>query len=470
MLKGANRLTDKVYEYCLKQGLLKPGMKVIVGVSGGADSVCLLKLLYEMKDALDLTLVCVHIEHGIRGEESLADRDFVKDLCEGLDIKLKIHEEDVPAFAKLRSMTLEEAGRYVRYKAFDEALKEEGADVIAVAHHKGDQAETVIFNMIRGSGLRGGSGMAPCNGKLIRPLLAVTREEIEGYLKDINQEYRTDSTNEDEGYSRNAIRNRIIPGLEEIISGAVDHIAAWADEAREADDYLRDLAAPAYERAVSENGALYRVDIKALTEEPPIIQRYVLRSLLTRLYTSHKDLEALHVKSLADLCLKQSGRSISLPRGKEAKREGDHLLVGRAKDINPEKEKTDTMLIVGGETVIEGHGIFTACVEDMVPGLDIPDSIYTKWFDYDKIISDVHIRSRRQGDYLTIGRDESRKKLKNYLIDEKVPASARDHMLVLADDSHIMWVVGMRISEHYKIDKETKHVLKIEYKEMADGR
>lgn len=470
MLNGANRLTQKVYDFCLGQGLLAPGMKVIVGISGGADSVCLLKMLNEMKEALDLELICVHIEHGIRGEESRADRDFVKDLCLKMGIKLKIYEEDVPGIARDKSMTLEEAGRYVRYEAFRTELEGEGADAIAVAHHKGDQAETVLFNMIRGSGLKGISGMAPKNGKIIRPLLTLTRDEIEGYLRDAGQDYRIDSTNNDEGYTRNAIRNRIIPELEKTVSGALDHIVQASDEAREADDYIRDKAAPVYKRSVSRKGGLYRVEIEELTQEPPIIQRYVLRSLLTDLYTSHKDLEALHVQSLADLCHKQSGRCLSLPKGMEARREGQCLLIGAALDLDPEEDEINIPLDTDGETLIPGRGVFRAQIADREEGADIPDSLYTKWFDYDKIVSGVRVRTRMAGDHLTIGPDEKRKKLKNYLIDEKVPASDRDHMLVLADGSHIIWVVGMRISQHYKIDKETTRVLKIDYKEMAYGR
>ena len=470
MLKGADRLTEKVYGFCREQGLLDRGTKVIAGVSGGADSVCLLRMLDEMKEALDLTITCVHIEHGIRGEESRADRDFVRDLCAGMGIELKIYEEDVPRIARERSMTLEEAGRYVRYEAFRRELEKRGADVIAVAHHKGDQAETVLFNMIRGSGLKGISGMAPRNGNLIRPLLILTREEIEEYLRNKGQAYRIDSTNNDEGYSRNAIRNSIIPGLCEIAPAASENIVRAADEAREADDYIRSQAAPVYDRTVSRKDDLYRVDIDKLSEEPGIIVRYVLRSLLTGIYTSHKDLEALHVKSLADLCFKQSGRYLSLPKGIGAKKEGNYLLIGSAKALEPDRREINILLNTDGETKVPGYGSFFASVEEWDAASEIPDSYYTKWFDYDKIISGVRIRTRMSGDYLTIGEEEKKKKLKKYLIDEKVPSSDRDRMLVLADGSHIIWVTGMRISQHYKIGKETRRVLKIKYKEMAYGR
>ncbi len=470
MLKGAGKLTERVYDFCIEQGLLRRGMKVIAGVSGGADSVCLLRMLDEMKEALDLTIICVHIEHGIRGEESRADRDFVRDLCAEMGIELKIYEEDVPGIAKERSMTLEEAGRCVRYEAFKKEFAKKGADAIAVAHHRGDQAETVLFNMIRGSGLKGISGMTAKNGSIIRPLLILSREDIEEYLRDMGQDFRIDSTNADEGYSRNALRNCIIPELRRIAAGADEHIVRAADEAREADDYLRSQAAPVYKRAVSGKGDLYRVDIDKLAGEPGIIVRYVLRSLLTNIYTSHKDLEALHVRSLADLCYKQSGRCLSLPRGMGARKEGNYLLVGRIFGTESECEDINMALNTGGESPVPGYGSFYTRLEEWDGTGDIPDSHYTKWFDYDKIVNGVRIRTRMTGDYLTIGEDEKKKKLKNYLIDEKVPSSERDHKLVLADGSHIIWIVGMRISQHYKISKETRRILKIEYKEMQYGR
>ena len=469
MLNGANRLTQKVYDHCVGEGLLRYGMKVIVGVSGGADSVCLLKMLYEMKEALGLELSCVHIEHGIRGAESRADRDFVRNLCLGMGVDLKIIEKDVPAIARDESMSLEEAGRYVRYRAFREELEERSADVIAVAHHKGDQAETVLFNMIRGSGLKGLSGMAPVNDRIIRPLLILTRSEIEEYLKEEGQDYRIDSTNKDEGYSRNAIRNRIIPELEETVLGAADHIARCADEIREADEYIRKRAEEAYNDCVVKQGGIYRVDISSLKDREPIIRRYVVRALLTGLYSSLKDLEALHVGQILDLILKQSGRSVDLPKGITALREGGYILVGRYEDIRPKREPVCIMLNEAGYTQIPSGGTFKAVVEAYDKSEPIPDSDYTKWFDYDKIMSGVQVRNRKEGDYLTIGTGEDRKKLKKYLIDEKVPSSDRDGLLVLADGSHIVWVVGMRISEHYKVREGTGRVLKITYSDKETG-
>lgn len=470
---------------CISEGLLHPGMKVIAGVSGGADSVCLLRMLKEMAGKLGLEIICVHIEHGIRGEESRRDMEFVRKLCSDLDILLKIYEEDVPARAAELSMTVEEAGRYIRYEAFEKEAERTGADAIAVAHHLGDQAETVLFNLIRGSGLKGVSGMAPGRGKIIRPLLNVTRMQIEGYLNDLGQDYCSDSTNADTAYSRNGIRRLVLPELERIVTGAAEHIARAAREIREADDFIRDEAARAREetvtaeKAVTEpvaadktgpggfkisRGTVYRVDIGKLIEKPAIIRRYIIRFVLTDIYSSHKDLETVHVEEVLDLADKQSGRSVMLPAGIMALREGDKIGIGYGKDLFPARTADEgTELEKEGITEVPGVGIFESRLEDY-DGSEPPDELYTKWFDYDRISDVVLLRTRKAGDYLTIGSGEQHKKLKKYLVDEKVPVSARESLILMADGDHIMWVVGMRISSHYKITAETKRVLKVIYK------
>ncbi|MCR5356158.1 MAG: tRNA lysidine(34) synthetase TilS [Lachnospiraceae bacterium] len=470
-----NPLADKVYKYSIDQGLLKEGMGVIAGVSGGADSVCLLRILKEIEPVLKLKLYAVHIEHGIRGAESRADMDFVKELCKGLNVPLNVYEEDVPVRAAELKMTVEEAGRHIRYEAFNKEAKLQNADAIAVAHHMGDQAETVLFNMIRGSGLKGISAMAPRRGNIIRPLLNVSREEIEAYLNDIGQGYRTDSTNKDTGYSRNGIRNLIVPELESIVSGAVKHIAAAADEVREADDYIRQEAGRVRDKAVSVTApeenvpGVYDIDIGSISKEPPVIGRYVVRSVITDIYLSHKDLEALHVNEVLKLTEGQSGRSVTLPRGITARRDGDHILIGRTEDVSSHEGKLCVKLDTEGKTVIPG-GVFTACIEPYDKEQIIPDGLYTKWFDYDKIVDGVFVRNRRSGDHLVIDDKGHDKKLKNYLIDEKVPALKRDELILLADGSHIMWIPGMRISSHYKITHDTKRVLKIEFKGENNGQ
>lgn len=496
-------LTSKVYKYSIREGLIKSGMKVVAGVSGGADSVCLLRMLKEIADEIPLEIICVHIEHGIRGDESRRDLEFVRDLCERLMVPLKIYEEDIPKKAAELKMSVEEAGRYARYEAFDKEAEAAGADAIAVAHHMGDQAETVLFNLSRGSGLKGVSGMSARRGKIIRPLLTVSREQIEAYLKDIGQDHCTDSTNTDTLYSRNGIRGLVLPELERIVNGAAAHIARAADEIREADDYIRQVALkardtivkpetvgggtaysgdPVYSGVRADSGKpdnegsasrTYRIDIPALTSEPPIIRRYVIRSVLTDIYSTLKDLEALHVDEVLELAGKQSGRSIMLPKGIAAMREGDKIMIGSGNVIFSGKgfcsETGDSIDIdTTGNTVIPNIGMLSARIDPIDANEPVPNGLYTKWFDYDKIKNGLRVRGRQEGDYLTISDDGQRKKLKKYLIDEKVPLSRRDSLVLIADGNHIVWAVGMRISAHYKITEATKRVLKLTFTDVRD--
>ena len=475
-----NKQTLNVYRYCINKGLIYDGIKLIVGVSGGADSVCLLRMLKEMEEVISLSLTAVHFEHGIRGEESLRDMEFVRELCEEYNIPLKLYRENVPAKAKELSMTIEEAGRYLRYEAFDKELKEEGADAIAVAHHLNDQAETVLFNMARGSGIKGISGISPSRGRIIRPLLSVSRTCIEAYLNDIGQTYCVDSTNFDTTYSRNGIRAVVVPELERIVNGAAEHIACVADELREADEYIGMAADRVYGEAV-QNGRLL---IEVLYNEPAIIRRYVVRKLLADIYTTHKDLEAVHVEEVLSLCDKQSGRSVSLPKGITARREGDAILffdqgsgnkdgtAGSAPskaqaDILKKQLETKTVYIkpeLNGITRIQGYGEFGLSIEEYDKTAEIPKEPYTKWFDYDKIVCGVLIRNRQDGDFITVDSDGHRKKLKKYLIDEKIPLSERNGLIMLADGAHIIWVIGHRISTGYKVDANTVRVLKVTFR------
>ncbi len=464
-------LSTEVYEYCLEKGLLYDGIRVIVGISGGADSVCLLKVLLEISEVMKMDIVCVHVEHGIRGEESRRDRDFVKDLCDKCGIMLKIHEEDVPARAKELKMTVEEAGRYIRYEAFEEERRAYGADAIAVAHHMDDQAETVLFNISRGSGLRGAAGIAPKRGNIIRPLLMVNRAGIEAYLSETGQDHCTDSTNEDTLYSRNRIRNLVLPELERVVKGASRHIAELAGEMREADAYIRDRAGEVSKEAVRvcgpRDGRVYEIDRSRLIKEPEIIGRYVVRSVLAEIYTTYKDLGSIHVNDVLRLCSLQSGKKIILPKGVVAAREGNVIRISSEGGDTGTTAGIYTELNIGEDTVIPGYGKFHAVIRPRDPDMVISNEVCTKWFDYDKINGGLFVRNRREGDYLTFGENGHRKKLKKYLIDEKVPASKRESLLLIADGDHVVWVVGKRISGHYKVTAETVRVLEVTFTEAG---
>lgn len=211
-------MEQKVNAYIQKYHMLEKGEKIVIGVSGGADSVCLLFLLLSLRSEWDLKLQAVHVHHGLRGADADADEQYVRKLCQVQDVPLYVFHEDVKAYAKERGMTEEEAGRVLRRERFVQIKNETGASKIVLAHHKNDNVETVLWNLSRGSGIRGAGGIRPKNGDWIRPLLCVTREEIEDYLGERKIAYCEDATNKEDDYTRNRLRNHVIPYLQEEIN------------------------------------------------------------------------------------------------------------------------------------------------------------------------------------------------------------------------------------------------------------
>ena len=230
---------QKVFAYMEEHAMIHAGDKVIAGVSGGADSMCLLFVLLDYRRLLPFSLTVAHVEHGVRGQESIGDARFVEKICREHKIDYRLVSCQVVEIAKREKLSVEEAGRRARYEAFERIREEMGADKIAVAHNQDDQAETVLFQIARGSGLRGAGGIRPVRGNIIRPLLCLSRAEIEAYLRGRSQTWRTDATNSGLDYARNRIRHQILPVFEkEINSASRAHIAALAQELQHVQAYM----------------------------------------------------------------------------------------------------------------------------------------------------------------------------------------------------------------------------------------
>ena len=230
---------QRVKAYIEKYHMLQNGDKVIVGISGGADSVCLLFMLLELKKEMDISIVAVHVHHGLREGSADADEAYVRELCERQQIRLIVCHEDVKAYAQQQKLTVEEAGRNIRRIRFEETLRACGGNKIALAHHQNDNAETLLWNLCRGCGLRGAGGIAPAEGDYIRPLLCLERREIEVYLADRGISYCIDETNLEDTYTRNRIRSQVIPYLEaEINPRAVQHMSDTMEQLRLLGEYV----------------------------------------------------------------------------------------------------------------------------------------------------------------------------------------------------------------------------------------
>lgn len=458
----------KVEAYIQKMHMIQPGDRVCVGLSGGADSVCLFLILCTLSESMGFSLRAIHVEHGIRGEESQKDAEFVQRLCEERKAPLTLVSVDVPAYAKEQGLGLEEAARIKRYEAFLKNTKP--GDKVALAHHMDDEAETVLFQMVRGSGITGLSGMAPVRSEgertFIRPLLCVSREEIEHFLQKESRDYRTDATNADIAYSRNRIRKKVMPELRQVNEQAVPHICHMADSLRELEEYLSTEVHKWVKKAVRlEDGA--GISLTVLEEAPSIIQKELLLWTMEAVCGKRRDLCRVHVQSLLELMDLQSGKRVDLPYGMCAVKEYDVLRIFQVEEAVEDYE--ETLFFSGENDAVEillphQEGSLTFSIEKFDGNCGkIPKNSCTKWFNYDKIKDTIAVRNRREKDYFTIDEMGHRKKLKEYFIEQKVPVSKRGTVPLVAVGSEILWMPGGRTSENYRVYEDTEYILIITY-------
>jgi tRNA(Ile)-lysidine synthase len=461
-----------VQSYIDEHNMIKKGDRIVLGVSGGADSVCLFHVLIQLLSLFELTLFVVHVNHGIRGEEADEDETFVKDLCEKNNIQFEAYKADVPALAKLHGITEEEAGRNIRYEAFYDCFKKNKCNKIAIAHNKNDNAETILFHLFRGSGIKGLTGIPIIRNQIIRPILCVKREEIEVYLKENNFSYRNDRTNFTEDYSRNKIRHRIISyAQKELNNKVVEHIVNAANHLGEISSYLEKNTIKAYDKIVKkvDNVDIYELPVNLLKEEDRVIQKGIVRLVYENLAHGLKDVEALHIEQILSLQDREVGKRFYLPYKVVAEKGYDNIIISiqtkncKEKQTNQNPDSSsDQVLTVPGEFFLPYmNQTVQVSLKNYKKNMIIPKNGCTKWFDYDKIKNTVLIRTRKEGDFIQIDSLGNRKKIKSLFIDDKIPREQRNQLPLIADGNHIIWVVGGRMSEAYKVSDKTKIILEI---------
>lgn len=453
---------QKVRAYVEKYHMLTGGDKVIAGVSGGADSICLLFVLKELQKELGFGLFAVHVHHGLRGGPADADAEYVREVCRRENVPFSVFYKDVRDYAGRYGLTLEEAGREIRRSLFEETMEEQGGTRIALAHHLNDNAETVLWNLCRGTGLRGLGGIAPVRGVWIHPLLCVKRREIESYLKNWGISYCTDETNLENIYTRNKIRNEVVPFLEQNVNEQASvHMAETAEQMRMLGEYVEDEC-ERWKRScmIREKTGLAVLQKKAYQAIPEALRPYVIHKVICEACGHQKDIGAVHVRLIRELMEKQVGRMLHLPYGVTALRCYEGI------SFSQKKEKDEEEYV----EIPEGRFVFRVWEQKGTKEV-FPENPYTKWFDYDIIKNTVKIRHREPGDYLTIDKTGNRQKLKRYFINEKVPQDIRKQIWLAADGSHIMWVVGYRQNQMYQVTERTRRILEIQfYKGGSYGR
>jgi len=460
---------DKIAAYIKKWNMLEPGDQVIVGISGGADSVCLLFVLHQLQQDLQLGLTGVHVNHGLRGSAADADEAFVKQLCEQLNIPCIIYHKNIKEIARERRRSEEEAGREVRREVFAEELRKTGGTKIALAHHQNDNAETLLLNLARGTGLRGLGGMHPVKEQMIRPLLCVTRQEIENWLAEQGISYCQDETNSSDGYTRNRIRNRVIPVLEDGVNiKTVPHISHTMEQLREVQQYLEQQIDLFYQNCVIIKEAEIILKKAPYEAAPQIIRRMLLKRILETLARAGRDIGGVHLESAEALMDLQVGRKVQLPYQIEAIRcyEGIRFVKERQIDVS----MAVIELPLNQEVRIGNQLVRTQVKDAIAKGGKTSEKLYTKQFDYDIIKSDVSIRTREAGDYIVIDTKGRRQKLKSFFINEKIPQEEREQILLIAEGNHVLWIVGYRRSMAYQVNEYTKKILEIEIHDITEEK
>ncbi|MDO5402044.1 MAG: tRNA lysidine(34) synthetase TilS [Eubacteriales bacterium] len=486
------RLEDAVGQIIEKYNMLEQCNNLIVGLSGGADSVCLLLVMKEYieKKNLNIKLHAIHVNHGIRGEEADEDQKFSQRLCAQLGVDFSCERVDIPRLAEESRQTEEEAGRNARYAIFERKAQELFNAKVAVAHHMNDQAETVIMNMLRGSSLKGMCGILPVRGRIIRPLLNVTRENIEEYLRELGQPYVIDQTNMDNEYTRNKIRSMVIPFLEKNVTPhAVDKVCEMAGSIQEVEEYIEFEVAEAYDKCVrtirhneNEPEDILLLAADEFLQLPPVIGKGVIHKALVKMAGAAKDIYKTNIEDVYELFNQQVDKKKSLPYKLSARRDYDGVTIGHAKYDSNEQEKefqiditslADTlepgvqvrlpleqMIYMAGEGAVYISNIVLELQESVDFSLN---NDYTKVFDYDRMKDNLVFRFRRAADRMVVTADGQTRKLKKEFIDRKIPKELRKQVMLLAAGSEVYWAVGVRRSEACLIDSATKSILRVTF-------
>lgn len=437
--------------------LIGPGQGVVAAVSGGADSVALLMCLHALAPRLGFTLYAAHLHHGIRGESANEDQSFTQALCQRLGVPFYTARADVPALAKALGQSLEEAGREARHAFLEEARLHFGAERIALAHHLDDQAESLLLHLFRGSGLAGLCGMRAARGALIRPLLGVRRQDIESYLLAEGQPWRTDETNfSAEAGTRNRLRLELLPYVEHRLNpNAARALAGTAQLLAQDEDFL--LALAQKELSAARNARGY--DRARLFALAPALRSRALRLALAEA-GAKRDVERRHVDMLTNLLSAGTGAHLDLP-GVLADISYESLL------LSPAREKSARPafclpLSLNGETQTP-LGVFFVSAYDGPLARDPAVAI----LDADKLPAELWVRPRQPGDrFFPLGAP-GHKKLKDFLIDRKVPRELREGPMVF-NGTNVLFAPGLGISEEVKTDEATRRRLRVTYMQTID--
>ncbi len=446
-------LESRVEAFVRQHGIFTPGSRIVIACSGGPDSLALVEVLLALRKKWRLSLGIAHFEHGIRGATSLADAEFVRAYAEEKGLSCRIVHEDVPAYAKRKKLSLETAARERRYAFLVETARGMGGGtLIATGHHAGDQAETVLMHILRGSGIDGLAGMRPRKGDIIRPLLFLSKEEIVDYCLKKGLQPRQDETNSLPDVERNRIRLELLPMLRNYRPSVDDALCRLAVAEAETADFLQAATTEAWDRVTAEQGRQLILRRKEYDEEHAAVRKALLRRAAERMGL-RSALGFSHYETLDEFCrFGESGKELTLPEGCVAECRYDTVLLRRAEV--PCGAWGEKALAFSGTARIEEIGL-TICISSMEPG-EIPNNSRIAIADLDALSSPLLVRSRRDGDSFRL-ENGGRQKVKSLLIDRKIPRELRNRVPIFTAGGEIFWVGGVRRAAVALVTAETRN-------------
>ncbi|MBN1689794.1 MAG: tRNA lysidine(34) synthetase TilS [Dehalococcoidia bacterium] len=471
MLANSKTLEKRISGFIREYGLISGGETVLVAVSGGPDSVCMLYVLHNLKEMLDIQLHIAHLDHGLRGDSG-ADAEYVKGLASAIGISATVERRDVAEWRSRRKISLEEAAREVRYRFLNDTARQAGSKRVAVGHTRDDQVETTLMHILRGSGIQGLRGLRPAAPMpygagedgiwVIRPLLEVARRETEAYCAQNNLQPRKDTSNDQVRFLRNRIRLELIPLLRQYNSDIEGALLRLSDLSGEDADFIDEQAASICSSMVTSEGLLTCLDSGKLRGLPLALQRRVFRILIQRACGSLRDIESVHVDALVRLLFSNTGRSVYLPGGKIVTNERNRMVVtapGSTACPWPVLD-CDYTLNIPGETKLPGWLVSATIMSE---NFFKDDDIFSASFDLSRIGRNLSVRGRKVGDrFHPLGMTHGRK-LQDFMVDSSIPRSWRDSVPIVCSPEQVVWIVGWRIDDRAKVTTSTQEVLRLDF-------
>ena len=467
--KGKGPLERRVWRFIREHGLVSGAETLVVGVSGGPDSVCLVHILASLQAQLGIKLWVAHLNHQLRGDDSEADARYVADLASQIGVPATIGYRDVEAYRREKRCSLEEAAREVRYAFLAEVATSVESSRVAVGHTTNDQLETVLMHLIRGSG--GLRGMSPTTqwGSLliVRPLLEVRREETEAYCQLHRLMPRSDSSNLSLSLLRNRIRHELLPLLRSYNPNIDKALLRTTHLLADDLSFLEEEVYQLWGEVVVEEGGTIILDSARVSRLPPALQRRLLRAVVRHLLGNLRDIEATHIEAMRAMTTKPAGKSLSLPRGLVFSTEYGRCLITR--DSAPlcplPTLEGEFPLLIPGETQLPGWQVRAKVVP--VEGFASPPQEFRADLDLDRAGSELMVRARRPGDrFQPLGMKQP-KKLQDFMVDAKIPRQWRGRVPLVCSPQQVIWVVGWRIDERVKVTDSTRQILCLEFERLV---